>query len=114
VIYLATPYSHPDLNVMEARFKRACELSAKLMSAGMIIFCPIAHTHPIAVVGELPRGWEFWNKFDHEFIQASEKVIVARMDGWLESKGVQAEIKIANELGKPVEYWDEEQIMSVT
>ena len=35
-----------------------------------------------------------------------EKVVVVKMDGWETSKGVAAEIKIANELGKPVEFME--------
>lgn len=74
------------------------------MASGLVVFCPIAHTHPIAVRCELPRGWDYWKRFDHEFIAASSKVIVAMMDGWRESRGVTAEIAIAAELGIPVEY----------
>lgn len=106
MIYLATPYSHPDKRVMEQRFSRACVLAAQLMLEGHIVFSPIAHTHPIAVAGELPRGWEYWEKFDREFIAAASKLVVAKMDGWQESKGVAAEIALAHELGKPVEWID--------
>ena len=104
MIYLATPYSHPDESVMEKRFLRACEIASDLMKQGMIVFSPIAHTHPIAVAGSLPRGWVFWERFDREFIGASEKLIVAKMDGWEASSGVTREIQIAQELGKPVLY----------
>lgn len=106
MIYLASPYSHSDKEVMERRFSEACEIAGKLMAAGLVIFCPTAHTHPIAVRCELPRGWYYWHKFDYEFIAASSKVVVAMMDGWIDSKGVTAEISIALQLGKVVEYLD--------
>ena len=106
MIYLATPYSHPDKNVEEARFEEACRIAGGLMAQGLVVFCPIAHTHPIAVRCDLPRGWDYWQKFDHEFIRASEKLIVAKMDGWLESRGVQAEIQIAYGLGILVEFME--------
>lgn len=104
MIYLASPYSHPDHAVEERRFEEVCKIGGGLMAKGLVIFCPIAHTHPIAVRCELPRGWDYWKQFDHEFIAASSKVIVAMMDGWRESRGVTAEIAIAHELGIPVEY----------
>lgn len=102
MIYLATPYSHSDPAVMEARFDLACRIAGALMSAGHVVFSPIAHTHPIAVRCSLPRGFDFWQKYDEEMLAASDKLLVAMMDGWKESKGVSAEIEIALRLGKQV------------
>ena len=104
MIYLATPYSHPDESVMERRFDEACKIAGELMAQGLVVFCPIAHTHPIAVRCELPRDWNYWEKFDEEFIRSSEKVIVAMMTDWQESKGVRAEIEIARRLGISIEF----------
>ena len=104
LIYLASPYSHPDESVRLQRFETVCFVADKLMSEGKHVFSPIAHTHPIAVKGDLPKGWDFWEEFDRKFISACGELWVVMMDGWRESKGVQAEIKIANELGIPVKY----------
>lgn len=108
MIYLATPYSHPDPEVMEQRFRQACKIAGKLMGEGFIIFSPIAHTHPIAVEGNLDKSWGFWGKFDYEFVEASQEVWVAKMGGWDTSRGVSAEIKLARELGKPVKFLEVE------
>ncbi len=105
-VYLASPYSHESHAIMERRFNDVCGVAANLMRSGVLVFSPIAHTHPIAVHGELPRGWEFWEKYDVVMIRNAEKVFVLKMRGWETSKGVQAEIKIAQELGIPVEYID--------
>jgi len=109
MIYLASPYTHPDHDVMEQRFDAACRAAGHLMAQGPVVFSPIAHTHPIAVRCELPRGWEFWEQFDREFVLASEKLIVLQLDGWDASKGVAAEVRMAEESGIPVEYmeWSE-------
>jgi hypothetical protein len=106
MIYLATPYTHPDHSVMQNRFEMACSVAGKLMREGHIVFSPIAHTHPIAVRCELPRDWGFWHKYDAEFIEACDEVWVVRMDGWDVSRGVLAEIDIAKDFGKPVKYID--------
>ena len=106
MVYLASPYSHEYPSVMQRRFESVCKVAAALMAQGVIVFSPIAHTHPIAVQGSLPRGWEYWEKFDTDFIQASESMVVAMMPGWKESKGVQAEILIAERLGKPIVYME--------
>jgi hypothetical protein len=111
MIYLATPYSHPDHAVMEARFVRACQLAGALMSRGEIVFCPIAHTHPIAVQCELPRGWDFWERYDREMLSRASRLIVAQMDGWDVSRGIAGEARIAAELGVPVRYATEEAIL---
>lgn len=108
MIYLATPYSHSDPNVREQRFKIAAIIAGKLMSKGLIVFSPIAHTHPIAIFCNLPLDFDYWMKFDYDFIDKCDKVIVAKLDGWETSKGVQAEIAIAKRLGKPVLFIDEE------
>jgi hypothetical protein len=91
---------------MEQRFDAACRAAGRLMAEGHVVFSPIAHTHPIAVRCELPRGWDFWKRFDEEFVRASRKLIVLRLDGWDTSKGVAAEIQIAEAAGIPVEYID--------
>lgn len=111
MIYLATPYSHPDPAVMEQRFETACRIAGWLMARGEIVFSPIAHTHPIAVRCELPRGWEFWNRYDREMIGFCARLVVAKMDGWHTSTGVAAEIDIAESLGIPVEYMDIEMAL---
>src|ERR1035437_5608982 len=104
MIYLASPYSHPDPEVMEARFDEICRIAGYLMGQGEVVFSPISHTHPIAVRSTLPRGWDYWERVDREFILASAKLVVAMIDGWRESIGVQAEISIAKDHGIPIEY----------
>lgn len=102
--YLASPYSHPNPNVRLARFTTVCIAAGQLMNAGEIIFSPIAHTHPIAVTCDLPLGFDYWEKYDREMLAACDEIIVLMLDGWRESKGVQAEIAIMKEMGKPVRF----------
>ena len=103
-IYLATPYSHPDPPVRLFRFDAVNKVAAQLMSDGFLVFSPISHTHPIAEAGDLPKGWEFWKEYDKTFIEWADEVYVLKAQGWETSTGVQAEIKIAEEMGKPVVY----------
>ena len=74
------------------------------MAAGVYVFSPISHTHPIAEAGSLPTGWEFWEAYDNIMLSRCTKLIVLMLDGWKESKGVAAEIKIAEKLGIPIVY----------
>jgi hypothetical protein len=108
MIYLACPYSHPNKDVREYRFRHANRAAAKLMREGHIVYSPISHTHPIAVEGDLPLDWAYWQSVDEFYIRLCEKVIVLMLTGWESSKGVQAEIEIARALDKPVEFMEAE------
>lgn len=106
MIYLASPYSHPDKTVEEKRFRDVCILAGMLMEAGNVVFSPIAHGHPISLHYKLPTDWKYWKMFATEYIKRSDKIMVAMMPGWKESVGVTAEIAIAEELGIPVFYME--------
>ena len=99
MIYLACPYSDPDSEVRIQRFEAANRAAAKLMRAGYHVFSPISHTHPIALAGDLPKGWDFWESYDRAFLSMMDNLTVLAIDGWRESKGVRAEMQIAAELG---------------
>jgi hypothetical protein len=104
LIYLASPYSHPSRAVRAARFDAACMAAARLVADGAMVFSPIAHTHPILLCGGLPTDWTHWERFDHRMIAACDEMAVLMLVGWRQSTGVQAEIRIAGELGKPIRY----------
>lgn len=106
MIYLACPYSHPDPAVREARFRVANAAAAVLMGRGEAVFSPISHSHPIAVQCGLPGDFDFWRDFDEAMIAASSSLAVVMLDGWRESRGVTAEIEMAEKRGMPVEYID--------
>ena len=106
MIYLASPYSSDDTTIRDGRFEAVCREAAILMSEGVHIYSPIAHTHPIAMRGDLPTGWEFWESYDRAMIEASAEVWVLMLDGWHASRGVVAEIRIAEEMGKRVRFID--------
>jgi hypothetical protein len=103
MIYLASPYSHPDQAVRVQRFQAACRTTVALMRAREIVFSPVVHSHPLAEDG-LPSDWGFWERFDRQLLALCDELVVLTLDGWEESTGVQAEIRIATELGKPVRF----------
>lgn len=103
MIYLASPYTHPDSEVRRQRFEAACRAAAELIRMGKTVFSPIAHSHAICLYG-LPLDWRFWERHDRRYLEMCDEVVVLMLDGWRESAGVQAEIEIAQSLGKPVSY----------
>lgn len=104
LIYVACPYSHHDPAVRAERFGRANYYSARMMAAGLLVFSPISHTHPIALAGDLPKGWDFWERYDRAYLGICRALVVLCLPGWEQSKGVQAEIKIMDDLKRPVWY----------
>lgn len=108
--YLASPYTNPDDPTdrlyCEQRYAEACYVSARLMERGEVVFCPIAHSHPIAHY--LPPGLrcshQFWLKQDFAMLEHASKLIVLQLRQWHRSYGVGCEIEFAKERGIPISY----------
>ena len=108
--YLASPYCNPDRpadrQYREQRYNEACEAAAILMSQGHLIFCPIAHSHPIAAW--LPEAQhtshDFWLKQDFEMLGYADRLIVLQLHQWERSYGIGQEIEFAAAHRIPVDY----------
>src|SRR5262245_46139289 len=97
MIYLASPYSHPDAAVREQRFRDACRATAALMRMGNVVFSPIVHGHPLVEHG-LPTDWSFWKTHNRAHLGRCTELLVLILDGWEESEGVQAEMRLAQHM----------------
>jgi len=105
MIYLASPYSHPDPAVRFQRYRDACRAAVALIKAGHEIFSPIAHSHALVEHG-LPIDWSFWERHDRHHLIHCDEVVVLTLDGWEVSIGVREELRMATEMKKPVHYLD--------
>ena len=103
MIYLASPYTHPDPRVREARYDAACRATVEFVRAGHAVFSPIVYSHPLVKYG-LPTDWSFWMSFDLDHLRRCEELVVLTIDGWQESQGVQAELDLARTLTLPIRY----------
>lgn len=100
LIYMASPYGHnKPVELRQERYEVALQAEAAMMNAGHMIYSPIVHRHPGAVLGLYPSGWEYWQHFDELILSRCDEIAVLLLDGWKESTGVQAEIAIAERLG---------------
>ena len=102
MIYIATPYSKFPEQIRELVFDASCSITSQLMAEGLIVFAPIAHSHPIAKKYKLPFDWAAWEEFDRRIISVCDELWILQLPSWSESVGVQAEIEIAQELNIPV------------
>lgn len=101
LIYLAIPYTGTEAYSYEV----ANKVAGELMKRGYVVFSPISHSHTIAQMCKMPTDWEFWECQDRAFIRRCDEVCVVCLDGWGKSRGVTAEIKFANDIGKRVRYF---------
>ena len=102
--YLATPYFKYEGGIHLA-FVEASRYAAKLLEVGVKVYSPIAHTHPLAIYGNIdPLDHGIWIPFDEAMMDAAEALLVAEMPGWRESKGIRHEIDYFERAGKPVHY----------
>ena len=106
LVYLATPYSHPDPEVSLARYEAVNKKVVELMRLGLHIYSPITHNHPLALLGDMPIEWSYWERYDRLMLSFCSEMIVLRLDGWEESVGVTAKIQIARNMGMPIKYVD--------
>jgi hypothetical protein len=120
--YLATPYSHADAWLREVRFQAAARIAGMLyLEHGLRTFCPIAHSHPVAM--ELnpqrvhphwhakreapdPCDAKFWLGWDEVLNHSCKGLIIGMLPGWSDSKGISMEIPWFEETGLPVKMLD--------
>lgn len=112
LIYLASPYSHVDPKVRKERFKQVSDVTVNLIKAGLFVYAPIAAWHTLAESYDLPVEFDYWQKFDELIVSRSNRVLVLTLNGWEQSKGVQAEIAFAKSQGIPTFYITYEQGMN--
>lgn len=104
--YLATPYSKYPGGLWAA-FDTACYQAGILVKAGVPVFSPIAHTHPIArASGMDPLDHSIWLPCDRPLMDAACGIIVCKMHTWEKSYGIAEEIKVFEAAGKPVIYME--------
>ena len=99
--YLATPYSSYEDGIQEA-FLDACEQAALLIKAGIPVYSPVAHLHPIAIMGEIdPIDYQVDRPIKNA---ATNGLIVCMLPGWETSTGVSKVIQYFTVRQRPVIY----------
>lgn len=97
MIYLASPYSHPDPDVRTHRWSQVLDATAELMRQGLTVYSPIVHSHHVALFHDLPGDWAFWRDHCLGMLRRADQLLVLTLDGWTDSTGVLAEIHAAQD-----------------
>lgn len=103
-IYLASPYSHPDADVRQARYHAACRKAAQYATKGIAVFAPIVHSHPLVpyMPAEQVMDFDLWMRMDLPILKDADELHVLCIEGWRGSRGVNREIEYAEQCGIPV------------
>lgn len=106
--YVASPYTHPSPEIVEARFRAVEEIVAGLLRKEVYAYSPIVHCHELAKRYELPTSFSFWAEYNYAMLDKASMLIVVKLPGWETSVGVTAELARAASLGIPVQYIEPE------
>ncbi|MEM1368551.1 MAG: DUF1937 family protein [Cyanobacteria bacterium P01_H01_bin.15] len=104
LIYLAAPYTHDDPRVVAERMRIIDSYAASMIGAGYRVFSPLSYGHNLARRYSLATNYEYWASFNDEILRACQYLLVLRLPGWQDSKGLAREIAIAKEREIPIEY----------
>lgn len=100
MIYLASPYSHPDPLIRKTRFLLAEQFVAANFPEH--IYSPIVHYHELAEKYNLNTEFTTWQTINFDMIRRADEFWILDIEGWMESKGVMAEKDFAGLCGIPV------------
>lgn len=104
IIYIASPYTHPEKEVQEFRYARVFAYTSNLILQGLPAFSPIVYGHQFHLHNHAPADYEFWQDFNEQMLLASIVVRVLCLPGWEQSKGIAHEIQFASRNGIPFRY----------
>jgi hypothetical protein len=102
--YMGSPYSKYAAGLGQAHID-VCKEVARYIQAGVPVYSPIAHTHPVAIYGGVdPLDHSIWLPADRPMMDAAHGLIVLKMEGWGESFGLKYEVRVFTDAKKPIIY----------
>ena len=106
LIYLVAPYRHTKDSVQDARLEAVSRVAAALTDADRRVFCPLTHAHALIESGFGFREDEWWYEYDIGLLAHCSELLVLRLPGWSESKGVRLELEAAQSRDILISYLD--------
>ena len=101
LVYLGSPYSHPDPEVVESRVRCITAITAELtliFGKRAIFYSPIVHSHQLErcifqseLHKEHANPKPDWIDIDKEMLKYVTLVCFVKIKGWEESEGMKAE-----------------------
>ncbi len=110
-LYLASPYSHENMVVRNERARIINGIGFKLIRLGLNLFCPITQSHNLNKSSgpNIPDlSHDECMRVDYAFLSRASGLIVVKLDGWNESKGVALEMDYAIQHKMPIYMLEED------
>ena len=105
-IYLGSPYHATDQAKQYMRYRAAARAIVHLLNQGVHAYSPIVHCHELAKDFQLPKDWEFWKSYNEAMLAPAAMLMILKLNGWKDSKGLDNEIGFATRKGIPIEFMD--------
>ena len=112
MIYLASPYSHPDPLIMRTRYLLAEQVTAGLLAKSLWTYSPIVHCHELAARHSLPTDFAYWQEYNIDMLRRCDRFYALSIPGWRKSKGVAGESAVAHMLNLPMALINEEGVVT--
>jgi hypothetical protein len=110
MLYIASPYTHPNPLVRRARAHCAAVITAELMrgATGDWFFSPIPLGHEVAqhLPYEVADDHGFWMRWCRNALEEASALYLIPLPGWQESKGIAEELAYCDSKSLPVVYLD--------
>ena len=110
MLYIACPYSHPDPEIREHRYRMSCMAASKLFQAGIVAFNPLANSVPAVEFGGIDLAHSDWMAIDLPILRRSDELLILGLDNWTKSEGVKSEMFEALANAKPITLIEEKHI----
>ena len=98
---------------MEMRYQHTMEVTACLLSQGLIVYSPIVHCHELAKVHGMPTDAQFWWRYDRAMLALASELRLLKLDGWQQSVGMRKEARFAIEREIPITYINYNEAMKL-
>lgn len=112
MIYLASPYTHPNDAIRHMRYRATRASLIEMTLQGDIVYSPIVAWHELSQENQLPTDWKYWRAHNDSHLKGADMLRVLVMPGLfgpggeLLSRGVLHEVSFASVHGIPIEWWD--------
>jgi len=110
MIYLASPYRHPDPDMVRRRVKLTSFAVIKLAQRGFPIYSPVIHGHAIDMEGRRSRrpvpSDQYWLDHGIEMLELCGEMWVLMLAGWQDSEGIKGELAACDKRRLNVLYLD--------
>lgn len=103
-IYLASPYSDPDPDVVESRHQTAMQAAVWFLRHKIWVYSPIVHCHDLAKLHALPTSFDYWSSYNETMLCGADYLYILCIPGWEKSKGIRGEWQFATLNDIPIFY----------